>query len=526
MIALWWALACPVESEELVAPRDPLAGVTPLPAPRLLRRISLDLRGVLPSLAELDAVEADPSSLAELIAPYFATPTFEDRFVSLLSERWHTVLDTYEVGPGDYALPPGQGDQFAHSVGEEPLRLIAHVVAQDRPWDEIVTAEYTMADELLASIWPIDYPTGGAGWQESTYRDGRPAAGVLATNGFYWRYVTNVSNKSRGRAAAVSRLLLCSDILSRPVVFERSQAVDPEDAVRTEPACAGCHATLDPLAASMFGFWWTIQYNPYEMETYHRERERLGPELLGTEPGWYGTPIDGLIDLGWAVSHDPRFTRCATESLAEGLWHRRADLDDYGTVETLRVNFEDDGRRPQALLRAIVATPQYGAAADGTHAVEHLLSPNQLRLVLEDLAGLHWVDRGYTVLENDALGLRVLAGGVDGYSVTRVQSRPGLTWTLVNQRAAQAAASELVARDLDADAAEVLAVSSAARPGDETFTTQLGLLHWRLYATRAPEGWLTDIAALWAAVELEAGPASAWEAVIEAMLRDPLFVSY
>ena len=31
-----------------------------LEGPRLLRRISLDLRGVLPSIAELDAVEANP----------------------------------------------------------------------------------------------------------------------------------------------------------------------------------------------------------------------------------------------------------------------------------------------------------------------------------------------------------------------------------------------------------------------------------------------------------------------------------
>ncbi len=525
MIALWWGLACTTATEPNTPP-DALADLTPLPAPRLLRRISLDLRGVLPTIAELDAVEADPSTLPELVGSFFAAPTFEDRFVSLLSERWHTVLDTYEVGPGDYALPPGEGDQFAHSVGEEPLRLIAHVVANDRPWSEVVTADYTMANELLASIWPIDYPTDGSGWQESTYRDGRPAAGVLSTNGFYWRYVTNVSNKSRGRAAAVSRLLLCSDMLSRPIVFQRGQALDPEEAVRTEAGCVGCHATLDPLAASMFGFWWTIQYNPYEMESYHRERERLGPELLGTEPGWYGTPTDGLVDLGWAISHDPRFTRCAAESFAEELWHRPTDIDDYGTMETLRADFEADGLRPQALLRAIVATPQYGAGFDGAAPVEHLLSANQQRMALEDLAGLNWVDRGYTVLENDALGLRVLAGGVDGYSVTRVQERPGLTWSLVNQRAAQAAASELVARDLDAAAPEVLGVSGDARPGDAVFTAQLQALHWRLYATRAREAWLTEIAALWTAIEPDEGPEGAWEAAIEAMLRDPLFVSY
>ena len=40
------------------ATRD--AALVPLDAPRLARRLSLDLRGVLPSTEELDAVEADP----------------------------------------------------------------------------------------------------------------------------------------------------------------------------------------------------------------------------------------------------------------------------------------------------------------------------------------------------------------------------------------------------------------------------------------------------------------------------------
>jgi hypothetical protein len=531
-------LASCAGSEEGDSAGTGASGRVPLDAPRLLRRISLDIRGTLPSTADLDAVEADPGRVQELAAGYIQSDAFETRFTSLLAERWHTVMDVYEVGALDYGLPTELSDQFAHSVGEEPLRLIAHVVKEDLPWSEIVTADYTMTNELLASLWPVEplgEPMAAEGWEKARYTDGRPAAGVLATNGFYWRYVTNVSNKSRGRVAAISRLLLCTDILARPVVFQRSQTLDPEEAIRTEPACVTCHVTVDPLAASMFGFWWTIQYNPYEMQTYHPERERLGPDLLDTEPGYYGTTMGGLVDLGFYISQDPRFSKCAVESMAEQLWHRPVGFDDYAMVDEMWADFEAGGQHPQALLLDVLSSEPYavgGFDADANDTTrerevpERLLSPNQQRLLLADLAGLEWTQDGFSQLENDKVGFRDLAGGVDGYTVTSPQSTPGFTWVLANKRAAQAAAYMLVARDLGVEGATVLTVPTGARPGDEAFSAQLDALHWRLYAVRADSPWRDEMGELWSAVEATHGPAEAWEAVVEAMLRDPLMVTY
>jgi len=532
------ALGCTTATEDSSPPAvviDPMAGVEPLPAPRLLRRISLDLRGTLPSIEELDAVEADPAKVGDYAAEYLASPTFEDRLASQLAERWHTVLDTYEVNSNDYRLPQDQSDWFAHSVGEEPLRLIAHVVADNRPWSEVVTADYTMSNELLGMVWPLDYPAGETGWREAHYTDGRPAAGVLSTNGFYWRYITNASNKSRGRVAAISRLLLCNDILGRPIEFQRSTILDPEEAIRTAPGCVTCHSTVDPIAASMFGFWWTISYNPYEMQTYHPERERLGPELLQTEPGWYGTQTGGLVDMGWYISHDPRFQHCAAQSFAEEYWHRESTMEDYTQIDGLWADFLADQERPQGLLLAVLQTPQYTAGSfteEATEAtrdreqVERLISPNQQRMMFEDLADLEWTQMGFVGLENDITGFRTLAGGVDGYSVTSTQKVPGLTWELVNKRYSEAASQKVVARDLGVEGAELLTVSELARPGEAEFDDQLRALHWRLFAERADDAWVADIGALWTAVDADVGASKAWESVLEAMFRDPEFVSY
>lgn len=529
-------LACAPEAPLPVA--DDVVTVehrVPLDAPRLLRRTSLDLRGVLPDEAELDAVEADAAALDGLAAAYLEDPRLEERLVSLLAERWHTVMDEYEVNSGDYGLPSFAADDFAHAVGEEPLRIVARVVVEDRPWSEVVTADWTMANGLLAGVWPLVYPEGGEGWEESRYTDGRPAAGVLATNGLWWRYVTNVSNRNRGRVAAISRLLLCTDVLSRPVVFSRDDGEDPEEAIRTNPTCIACHASIDPIAAALFGFWWTIMYNPYEMDTYHPEREPLGPELLEVEPAWYGQPMSGLADLGWYVANDPRYPRCAAQSFAEQLWRRDATIEDFATIEQLRADFVADGQRPRALLAAVLATPAYraGGYADDapedarTERVERMLSPNQLRTVTEDLTGFVWTWGGYTQLENDVAGYRTLGGGVDGYSVGAVQQDPGLTWALVVQRVAEGAAHAAVQRDLGEGAHALLrGVDAATVPTDAAFGEELRSLHWRLYAERPDDAWVDAATALWTEVAEADGAEAAWAAVLTAALRDPRFVSY
>ena len=59
----------------------------PLEGPRLLRRISLDLLGVLPPIDALDAVEADPSAIQRHAAEWLQDPRLEDRMVHLLNER-------------------------------------------------------------------------------------------------------------------------------------------------------------------------------------------------------------------------------------------------------------------------------------------------------------------------------------------------------------------------------------------------------------------------------------------------------
>ena len=100
LLGLGVLLSCGKEPAPAVVPE--VFSRTPLEAPRLARRVSLDLRGTLPSPAELEAVEADEAALDELVEGWLQHPRFEERLVVLLAEQWHTRVDVFDIEWLDY----------------------------------------------------------------------------------------------------------------------------------------------------------------------------------------------------------------------------------------------------------------------------------------------------------------------------------------------------------------------------------------------------------------------------------------
>lgn len=515
-----------------------IAPALPLSTPRLLRRISLDLRGVLPSIDELDAVEADPDALEPIVDAYLEDPRLQTRLVDLLGETWHTQVDAFLLEYLEYPslrMQPEQEFPFERSAGEEPLRLMAHIGTQDRPWTDILTADFTVANPLLSTIWPIELETEADGWGPARYTDGRPAAGVLSTNGLWLRYYSDGTNYNRGRAAAISRLLICEDILARPVSFSDfpslADADGTEAAIKEDPYCMGCHAAIDPIAASLFGFWAKDIHNGVETGWYHAEREHLGLELLGVQAHWFGAPVSGLQALAFEISQDSRFASCATETMARGLWRRDIQLDDFGVLQQLQADFEEGDLRLLALIEAVLQSDPYRAgqpSEGGSERLARLLQPGQLHSAVGDLTGFSWWYEGFDQLANDTHGYRVMAGGVNGFHVTQAQSDPSVTHGIVVQRLAEAGAQTVVSHDL-VDGLEPRLFGELTlddRPGDEAFESALLALRWRLHARRASSEELQDLADLWVDIYALSDAQTAWSAVLSALLRDPEFVSY
>lgn len=526
MIAL--LVACQGAGTQDSAAPEAAPTTLPLSDAALLRRLSLDLRGTLPSEDELDAL-AEGEDLAALRAAMLASPEHAERLVMLLSEQWLTLTEEYPLTAALAGFSSEEEYAFRRAVGQEPLRLLAYVAANDRPWTEVVTANYTLAEERLLQIWPLEAveASGQEGWQVAVYTDGRPAGGVMTTNGIMWRY--NVALYGRSRAAALADLLLCDDYLQRPISFSSPTLVAEGDlnlATQTEPACLNCHATLDGLSSALFGFEFYDFYSLDELSVYHPERERLGSYYLSAEPSWYGSLLDGAAALPAAAAADSRLVDCAVRRFTEGLWRRELAVEDFALLQELEADFVDGELRVSALLTAITETEEYQAAehlegADPLRiervANARILSPSQLANVVEQVTGYRWWYLGYDQMDNDTWGYRVLSGGTNPPYVEEISIDHTVTRDLVIKRLAQAAGRH--------------AVDSGAIDGgivleDDDFEEALISLHRRMYTAEPDAVWLAEVTALWEDVAALADSEQAWASITSVMIRDPAFWSY
>ncbi len=524
-------IACdPPEPVEQGPPQPPLQEQEPgaLSAAEVLTRASLDLRGQRPSEADLRQVEVNPSALDGLIDGYLQDEAFGSRVRDIFAVSWRTRFEFYYLPGVEYGVDP----QYQTSVAEEPLKLLEHIAVHDLPYTKVIDADYTFVNEDLARLWPVrGYREDKGGWQKVHYRDERPKAGVLSMNALYFRYVTNETNINRGRANAISRILLCDNYLLRPIDFPRNIDLTDEEgianAIEENEACTSCHATLDPIASYLFGFANEQDGDPYPVyDVGAAEDWRF---FTNKAPAFYGQPGEDLADLGRQIAADPRFAACATQRLYEGLMGRPAAAADRAALDAHTAAFKDGGLTIRALVRSILSDPAYRGGDDGVRPpIERkIMSPEVLDDAVFALTGYRMTSDGINMLRSDTYGVHVLGGGLSGASGDAPPSSPNATRTLVQSRVAEAAAWALV-NELPDRAEGVF--GAVDLDGEDPDPAAFVRLHRAILGLSlgADDPEIVESAALWRdLVERgELSPREAWAGMLSVLLRDPRFVMY
>ncbi|MEZ4287476.1 MAG: hypothetical protein R3A47_04900 [Polyangiales bacterium] len=146
-----------------------------------------------------------------------------------------------------------------NAIAREPLELIAHVVREDRPFTEILTADYTMANGFSAPSM-IGLPGVPLRIDENPERfrevkiPGIPHAGIFTSTMFLNRFPTSDTNRNRHRSRMVYQFFLDIDINafgSRPVDVNQVEGDNP---TLNNPNCTICHTSMDPVAG-LFKNW-------------------------------------------------------------------------------------------------------------------------------------------------------------------------------------------------------------------------------------------------------------------------------
>jgi hypothetical protein len=483
--------SCTTESEEadvsayeLLSPRQQLI------------RLSVDLRGIHPSEAELQAVEEAP-----LLYDRFADEWLEDpRFIGRVKEIFNYRLltrtgDTY-FDLADRGLSNVGDRKMGDIISEEPLALLEFIIENDLPYSYMVTAPHSMANPQLAQMWDMNYPPDSRGWQPATYKDGRPHSGLLTMTTIWERYPSMGGNANRHRANAISKMMLCDDYLSRPIVLNRAAVdqltLDPENAIAVNASCQSCHSTLDPLAGNLFGFFNYDDDLGFERTTYRPENEEEWRYYSGKEPGYYGRPTANIVELGEQIAEDQRFVDCAVETVFEGLTQRDISDEDWVELQPHANRFVQTGQNVRELVRSVVKSDEYKAArANDRDAAERvatvkLVSPSQLESIVEDKTGYKWTFGGRDGLSTNDRGLNVLMGGIDSKFIVTPTFVPSVGGVFTQERLAMSAGYYVALEDLspgregDARLLKFVTVEDNPEDNPDAFEAQIRELYLQL----------------------------------------------
>ena len=307
------------------------------PRRETLYRAAIILAGRIPTEAEYAALES--ATLLATVRGLMTGQGFHDFLIRAANDRLLTEGAEPSLG-GRYVNYENEVNRLQDAIQDEtdgrayrhyyygvefgvrraPLELIAHVVENDLPYTEILTADYIMANpqaalaygasdareefgdsddvhEFRPSLIEGYYPSGSVECE-----DGRcsadspplvhPYAGILGTRALLYRYPTTPTNRNRARARWTYYHFLGVDVERLGVrALDPNSLVDEDNPTMNNPACTGCHAILDPVAGTFqhydeFGLYKSDNGEdslPWRYKHYHQKRS-LGYEVLSDEP--------------------------------------------------------------------------------------------------------------------------------------------------------------------------------------------------------------------------------------------------
>ncbi len=303
-----------------------------------LRKASLELTGKLPTERQAQTTaEQGQIGLEASLAEMMRDERFYDRMIELYNDRFLTdkylgrenaiqLLDE-DVYPNlrwferKYPDDDGKAQVTNDSLARGPLELIAHVIATERPFTEILTANYTMANgySQLSLVGLPDVPLG-IGENPERFREvqipGIPHAGILTSAMFLNRFPTSDTNINRHRSRMTYWFFLDIDINkfgSRPVDASDDFGENP---TLNNPTCTVCHTTMDPVAG--------LYMNWNESGEYSGQGDWFGPDYI-LPPGFNGEALpDGSRKnaLQWfaqRLADNPRFAQATVKTVFQGL---------------------------------------------------------------------------------------------------------------------------------------------------------------------------------------------------------------
>jgi len=284
----------------------------------LASRLSFFLWSSMPDdelfeLAESDAIKDADTRVAQ-VERMLADPR-ADEFVKNFVGQWLQLRNLEIRARPDIKMFPDFDDNLRKAFRQETEMLFAHVLRENRPVHELLTANYTFVDERLARHYGIEGVTGARFRKvnvEDSNRWGLFGHGSLLS-------LTSASSRT---SPIMRGKFILTEFWNNPPpaapanvpALEASAPVDRPSTVReqlerhrADPACAACHDFIDPVGFALENF---------DVDGSWRDTTREGLKIDSTGILLDGTPVNGPAALRNALLADPElFASTVTEKL-------------------------------------------------------------------------------------------------------------------------------------------------------------------------------------------------------------------
>ena len=277
--------------------------------------------------------------------------------VDNFAAQWLYLRDVEAKEP-DPGFFPGFDENLRQAFMRETELFIDSVLREDRGVGELLTADYTFLDERLAKHYGIPHVYGSHFRRVSL--DGTERRGLLGHGGILTltSYATRTSPVLRGKW--ILENLLSSpppppppDIPALAETSDDGAALSMREATerhRANPACASCHAQMDPLGFALENF---------DAVGRWRVRGESDEPIDATGALPDGTSFAGPNEMRAALLRNPdRFVATVAEKLLTYALGRNLESYDMPAVRAIVRGAAADGHRLSSLVVGIVkSTP-------------------------------------------------------------------------------------------------------------------------------------------------------------------------
>jgi hypothetical protein len=334
----------------------------------LASRLSFFLWSSIPDEELLDLAERGALSDAVTLERQVTRMLRDERSFALVenfASQWLVVRNLREISP-DPDLFPEFDENLREAMQRETELFIEHVIRQDRSVLELLTADYTFANERLARHY------GLAGVYGTHFR--RVALPDPTRRGLLGHGSILMVTAYPNRTSPVLRgKWLLDNVLGSPPpppppevdTSLQPKAADGRPATvrarleehRRNPACASCHAPMDPLGFALENF---------DAIGGWRTTDAGQPvDASGSLPD--GTPLNGPAGLQrFLLSQREQFVTTLTEKLLMYALGRRVDYSDAPVVREIRRSAAAADYRWSSLVLGIVRSAPFQMRRSGS----------------------------------------------------------------------------------------------------------------------------------------------------------------